>query len=158
MLTSENQSGARNFALTLGILFTFMGIAGFIPAFVSGGPYVPSNAEGTSIYTSGYGLLFGLFPINFVHNVVHLLVGLLGIGAYSSVGTSRVYCQFFAISYAGIALLGLLPLAKTMFGLMPIFGNNVWFNALTAALAGYFGFIKPAIQIGTGTPTTSSQT
>jgi hypothetical protein len=40
--------------------------------------------------------------------------------------------------------MGLLPLTNTTFGLMPIFGNNVWFNALTAAVAGYYGFVTPA--------------
>jgi hypothetical protein len=39
--------------------------------------------------------------------------------------------------------MGLLPMAQTTFGLMPIFGNNVWFNALTAAVAAYFGFFQP---------------
>ncbi len=34
--------------------------------------------------------------------------------------------------------MGLLPFSKTLFGFMPIFGNNVWFNALTAVFAGYY--------------------
>jgi hypothetical protein len=37
--------------------------------------------------------------------------------------------------------LGLLPATNSAFGLMPIFSNNVWFNALTGAIAGYFGFV-----------------
>jgi len=49
----------------------------------------------------------------------------------------------FAIAYIAIALMGLLPWTNTTFGTMPIFGNNVWFNALTGLVAGYFGFIKP---------------
>jgi hypothetical protein len=43
--------------------------------------------------------------------------------------------------------MGLLPVAQTTFGLMPIFGNNVWFNAITAAIAAYFGFIHPAQKV-----------
>lgn len=156
MINSDHYSGARSCALTLGIIFTILGIAGFIPAFVWGGPYVPSHAEGTSIYTAGYGLLFGLFPNNFVHNIVHLLVGLLGLAAYSNTSSARFYCKFFAISYAGIALIGLIPVLQTMFGLMPIFGNNVWFNALTAALAAYFGFVNIKPTVNTSSP--SSQT
>lgn len=145
MMNSETSTGARYCALALGILFTVIGIAGFIPAFVSQGPYYSAN-EATSIYTTGFGQLFGLFPINIVHNVVHLLVGLLGLVAYTN-GFSRTYCRVFAYAYAGIALLGLLPFSKTVFGLMPIFGNNVWFNALTAAIAAYFGFAKPSVEM-----------
>jgi hypothetical protein len=35
---------------------------------------------------NGYGYLFGLFPVNLVHNLFHLLIGLLGIGAYFRYG------------------------------------------------------------------------
>jgi Domain of unknown function (DUF4383) len=152
MVNSENYMGERYCALTLGILFTVLGIAGFIPALVTQGPVYPVN-EVSSIYTVGFGNLFGLFPINLVHNAVHFLVGVLGLIAFSNVGSSRTYCQFFALSYLGIALLGLLPFANTTFGLMPIFGNNVWFNALTAVIAGYFGFVKPVPRIS---PTSSN--
>ena len=37
--------------------------------------------------------------------------------------------------------MGLLPFSKTLFGIMPIFGNNVWFNGLTGLVAAYYAFI-----------------
>jgi hypothetical protein len=40
--------------------------------------------------------------------------------------------------------MGILPITNTTFGLMPIYGNNVWFNLLTGIVAAYFGFVKPA--------------
>jgi hypothetical protein len=40
---------------------------------------------------NGYGYLFGLFPVNLVHNLFHLLIGLLGIGAYFRYGYARNY-------------------------------------------------------------------
>ena len=67
----------------------------------------------------------------------------MGIVAYTSSGGTRLYNRGFVIAYALIAIMGLLPVAQTTFGLMPIFGNNVWFNALTAIVAGYFGFVQP---------------
>jgi hypothetical protein len=39
--------------------------------------------------------------------------------------------------------MGLIPGLNTFFGLMPLYGNNVWFNALMGILAAYFGFVKP---------------
>jgi hypothetical protein len=60
----------------------------------------------------------------------------------------------FAIVYAASAIMGLLPFTNTTFGLMPIFGNNVWFNALTAAAAAYFGFVK--LQLGFPVSVTNS--
>lgn len=137
----------RMVALILGIIFLTVGIAGFIPAFltlpgdapVGGDVYIPRL-----ISPNGYGHLFGIFPTNYVHNAVHVVVGLLGIAAATSFSGALVYNQGFAVVYAAIVLLGLLPATNTTFGLMPIYGNNVWFNALTGLLAGYVGFVKPA--------------
>jgi hypothetical protein len=40
-------------------------------------------------------------------------------------------------------VLGLIPATQTTFGLIPIWGNDVWFHALLAAGAAYFGFVAP---------------
>lgn len=133
----------RNCALALGFIFLILGIAGFIPAFttfpseaVDSG--LPLDADG--LYAKGFSLLFGAFPTNLMHNIVHLLVGILGIAAATN-GKARLYNRAFAISYIAIAIMGLLPATQTTFGIMPIFGNNVWFNALSGVIAGYYGFL-----------------
>ena len=134
-------------ALSLGILFLLIGLAGFVPSFVpipeATGSAVPP-ALAPDAYAAGFGYLFGLFPTNFMHNLVHCAVGLLGIASYTSTSGARLYNQAFAVAYALIAVMGLLPFTKTTFGLMPIFGNNVWFNALTGGIAAYYGFLLPA--------------
>jgi hypothetical protein len=47
---------------------------------------------------------------------------------------------------------GLFPAIQSTLGLIPIFGNDVWLHALTAAIAAYFGFIvKPdLLELRTG--------
>jgi hypothetical protein len=40
-----------------------------------------------------------------------------------------------------LAILGLIPATNTMFGLVPIYGNDVWLHAGTALIAAYFGFV-----------------
>jgi hypothetical protein len=150
MSETGKDMGARNCALALGITFLALGIAGFIPAFMSlpsDGEHIVPPATVPSLYGLDYGYLFGLFPTNFVHNLAHLVVGFAGIIAYPNSKGSRVYCRVFAYLYAVLAILGLIPFARTLFGLMPIFGNNVWFNGLTAATAAYFGFVKPASEM-----------
>ncbi len=136
----------RAVALILGIIFLTVGIAGFMPQFMS----LPGSAPVGDIYiprlssSDGYGHLFGLFPANYIHNAVHIVVGLLGIAAATSFSGALVYNQGFAVIYAAIVIFGLLPITNTTFGFMPIYGNNVWFNALTGVLAAYAGFVKPA--------------
>lgn len=146
---SDPHMDERYCALLLGLLFLVVGIAGFTPALAwmpDGSPPLPViNTEDTiaNIYATGFGYAFGLFPVNVVHNFVHCLVGFTGIIMSTDWRGARAFNRGFTIAYILIAIMGLIPFTNTTFGLMPIFGNNVWFNALTAAIAGYFGFIKP---------------
>lgn len=143
---NKRNMAERYCALLIGILFVLVGLAGFVPAFTSLPGTTASSVpldEATSAYNAGFSYIFGLFPTNLLHNIVRIIVGSLGIVAYTSLGGARLYNRGFAIAYALLAILGLLPITRTMFGLMPIFGNNVWFNALTAAVAAYFGFVQP---------------
>lgn len=147
MQTPSTEGPIRTTALVLGILLLLMGVIGFLPNFVS----VPEDM----VSTMGFGYLLGLFPTNYLHNAIRILVGLWGIAASTSLVGSITFNQIFAVLYFGEALLGLFPGANTLFGTMPIYGNNVWLNALTAAAAAYFGFVKPAaMNKSAGTPTT----
>lgn len=151
----------RYCALIIGILFLLLGIAGFIPAFVSipgaeNISAVPAN-EAHNAYELGFGYLFGLFPINFLHNLVHAAVGLLGIASYSSASSARIFNRAFAVSYALIAIMGVLPFTQTTFGLMPIFGGNVLINALTAIAAVYYGIVIPSKVEGASVGATVSK-
>lgn len=127
------------FALTIGIIYVLVGIMGIIPGFVQP-PLVPPEAAGLSV-TTGYGDLLGLFPINFLHNIVHLVVGIAGILASLSLGSARLFSGILALFYGALAIMGLFLPTQSTLGLIPIFGNDVWLHALTAAVAAYFGFI-----------------
>lgn len=132
--------GARYFALISGIVFLLIGIFGFIPGMVAtpgaGGPEV--------IVGAGYGYLLSTFPVNVLHNLVHLAVGAWGIWSYPSYIRSRNYSRGLAIFYGVLAVMGLLPVLNTTFGLIPIFGSDVWLHALTALIAAYFGYKRPS--------------
>lgn len=147
---NNNSMPERYCALTIGTIFLLLGIAGYIPGLVT----MPDPASipadlypaGQGAYTSGFGYLFGLFPVNNVHNAVHMIVGGLGILSFIGSGSARLFNRDFAVAYILLAVMGLLPYTRTTFGLMPIFGNNVWFNAVTGLVAAYFGFVKPTIE------------
>ncbi|HEV2108145.1 MAG TPA: DUF4383 domain-containing protein [Thermomicrobiales bacterium] len=126
----------RYFALVVGIIYLVIGIAGFIPAFGSERTTPELTVE------ANYQDLFGLFPINVLHNLVHLLVGALGVLAYMSFDAARNYSRGLAIVYAVLAIMGLIDAGdlNTTFDLIPLFSHDIWLHALTAAVAAYFGF------------------
>lgn len=136
MRTDSSGMQIRYSALALGLLFLVLAIAGFIPGLVA------SNSE-ASAYSDGFGYIFGIFPTNYLHNAIGILVGLWGIAAFTSLVGSITFNQIFAVVYLLQAILGLLPATNTLFGTMPLYGNNVWLSILTAAIAFYYGFVKP---------------
>jgi Domain of unknown function (DUF4383) len=127
-----------NAALVFGIVFVLAGLSGFFAA------PPPPDAPPLTV-EQGHGLALGLFPVNTLHNVVHLLFGVLGIAASrGALVSARGYFRLVAVAYALLVVLGLLPATHTTFGLIPIWGNDVWLHALLAAGAAYFGFVVPA--------------
>lgn len=133
----SDNTPVRYFALILGIVYVIVGVLGFFPAMLQPpGPNAPHLAV-----EAGYGRLLGLFPVNVLHNLVHLAVGLWGLLAYRSLGASISFARGLAFFYALLAIMGLVANLNTTFGLIPIFGHDVWLHALTALAAAYVGFM-----------------
>jgi hypothetical protein len=125
----------KTFALIWGILFLLAGVGGFIPALSP-----PASHPGLTM-EHGSALALGLFPVNTLHNLAHILFGVWGLLAARSVGASRGYARAVAIAYGLLIVLGLLPQTNTLFGFVPLHGNDVWLHILLAVPAAYFGFV-----------------
>jgi hypothetical protein len=113
-------------ARVFGVIFVLVGALGFVPAAVSDG------------------MLLGLFPVNTVHNIVHLLLGLWGLMAAGTSIAAVGYFKALTVIYGLLAILGLVPATQNLFGLAPIHGNDVWLHGVLAIAAAYFGFGPPA--------------
>ncbi|MHB1132289.1 MAG: DUF4383 domain-containing protein [Chloroflexota bacterium] len=129
-------SGVRQFATVMGVVFLLIGVGGFIGPLVQG-----STGE---FFYSGQGELLGLFHIDPLHNIAHLLFGVAGVLAgMGSWSASRSYAQITGIAYGLLFLLGLYTASQNV-GLL---GDLLMFNAadnvlhvLITAAALYFGF------------------
>ena len=120
-------------AQIFGIVFLLVGIAGF---FVDGGMSMEADPEHAP-------LLLGLFPVNLLHNVVHLLFGVWGLVASRTFEGARTYARVGGIIYLVLAVLGLV--IPDTFGLIPIGGHDVWLHAVLGIALAAVGFTaKPA--------------
>ncbi len=81
--------------------------------------------------------LLGIFPLNVMHNVVHLLIGVWGIASVGSFSASKAYAIGAGAIYLLLAVLGVF--SPDMFGMVPIGGNDIWLHL-------FFGI--PLIAIG----------
>lgn len=128
----------KNFAMIAGIIYLAIGILGFFPVFRQ---VVPSHAPHMAVDTN-YGYLFGLFPVNIIHNLVHLAVGAWGLWAYKNIHQATVYAKGLTILYGVLTIMGFIPWLNVLGGLVPLFGHNIWLHAVTAIVAAYFGFVR----------------
>ena len=134
----------RTFALIAGIIYLAAGVLGFIPQLLSP---PPADAPPLGI-TAFYGYLLGLFPVNLMHNLVHLAIGAWGIAASRAAGAARVYAKSLAVIYGILTIMGLIPALNTLFGLAPLHGHDVWLHEGTALIAAYFGWVARATTVG----------
>ncbi len=111
-------------AQLFGIVFVLVGILGFVPG------------------VARDGMLLGLFPVNGLHNVVHLLFGVWGLAAARSFSGAKTYGQLGGILYIVLAALGFVT--PNLLGLIPIGGADVWLHALLGMALAYFGFTAKA--------------
>jgi len=124
----------KRFTLIMGIIFLAVGALGFVPQLVT--QPVHSDPAGAS-----HGLLLGLFPINGLHNLVHIAFGFWALWTYKEEERARTFCRTNSVIYGLLAVLGALPASKMLFGILPIYGHDVWLHGAIALATGYFGFV-----------------
>lgn len=125
----------RTMAMLFGVVFLAIGALGFVPSLVTASPHPPGMTM-----NQGYGLLLGLFPVNLLHNVAHLLFGAWGVLSRTT-GAARNYFRGVALIYAVLAVMGLIPATSTTFGLIPLHGNDIWLHGALAVVGFYFGWL-----------------
>jgi hypothetical protein len=114
-------------AMVFGVVFLLVGIIGLI---TPGGMQMGADPAPATI--------LGLFPVNLLHNVVHLLFGVWGLVAARSFAGAKTYATIGGVIYIGLAVLGYF--APTTFGLIPIGGNNIWLHAVLGVVLAGVGF------------------
>ena len=80
--------------------------------------------------------MLGLFPVNLLHNLVHLAFGVWGILAARSFSGAVAYCRISGAIYLVLAVMGFIT--PTTFGLIPIGGlgpQRGWVASHQAAVA-----------------------
>lgn len=122
----------RIFALLLGIVYLLVGASGL---------FLPSGLSMTIGPTAS--LLLGIFPVNLLHNLFHLAIGVWGLASYSSDTRSTAYSHGSAVLFGLLTLLGLIPITQETFGLATISGAYSWLYLVSTLSAAYFAWIVP---------------
>ncbi|MFJ7289749.1 DUF4383 domain-containing protein [Curtobacterium sp. AB451] len=99
--TANGSTWTQKGALVFGIVFLIVGVAGFIPGL---------TMDMGSMSVAGHGsmaLLLGTFQVSVLHNIVHLLFGIVGLVTARSPRNARLYLLVGGIVYAVLFVYGL---------------------------------------------------
>lgn len=110
--TTRTVTAAQRLAQVFGWAFVLVGLAGF----------AATGMDMTADHMTAP-RLFGLFPVNALHNVVHLVFGLWGLLGSRSYGGARTYLLGAGLTYLVLAALGYV--APNGLGLVPLGGNDI---------------------------------
>jgi hypothetical protein len=110
-----------------GVVFILVGLLGFTPV---GMPFMQMNGSSP--------MLLGLFPVNALHNVVHMLFGVWGIIAGRSVSRAVIYALGSGAAYLVLGVMGMFT--DTLLGIVPIGGYDVVLHLVLAVVLAGFGF------------------
>lgn len=113
-------------ALATGIVFLVIGIAGFIPG-------LTTDSQ-----------LLGIFRVDGVHNLVHIISGLAFLAASQKARWSHLAFQIMAVVYGLVTIIGfIVGTDGSVLGLFHVdLADNFLHVFLTLAFL-YFGFIFP---------------
>ena len=115
----------------IGIVFIVVAVLGFI----QGGMSMEADPELAP-------KMLGLFPVNVLHNLVHLAFGVWGLLAARSFAGAVSYARIAGVLYLVLAALAFVD--PTTFGLIPIGGNDIWLHVLLGAVLAGVGFTAKA--------------
>jgi hypothetical protein len=119
----------QKLAAVFGVVFILVAIAGFIaPGGMAMQPADPALSAKA----------LGMFPVNLLHNIVHLLFGIWGLAASRSWGGSK---QFFIVAgfvYLVLTILGFV--SPSGFGLVPLAGPDIWLHCVLAIVMLAIGY------------------
>lgn len=122
---------AKLYATVLGAVLTLVGILGFIPGLA------PS------------GNLLGIFAIDPLHNVIHILSGVVGLAAAFTAGAkyARLYAGVFGVVYGLVTIIGFIQ-GTTVLGLIHVnLADNVLHLLITVASLGVFFITRPSSKV-----------
>jgi len=125
----KDRSTVQSAALLAGIVFLVVGILGFVPG-------VTTHYGDLSFAGHGSGAkLLGIFQTSILHNIVHLLFGLVGIAMARSWEGARTFLIGGGVVYLVLFVYGLLTHGDSSTNFIPVnSADNVLHVALGVAM------------------------
>lgn len=134
-------------SLIVGALFFLVGLVGFVP---TGLDHFATHGGGDTI------MGFGINPL---HNIVHIVIGLAGLAASTSLRAARGFGWFLLIAYGLALIFGLFAVNRPNINFLNLNVADNWLHGISALIgaliaAGATSMLKRSTTRGQDTMTT----
>ncbi|MEU4318252.1 DUF4383 domain-containing protein [Nocardia fluminea] len=109
-------------ALVVGAIFLLVGVLGFIPGVTT--DYDALQWAGHESHAQ----LFGVFTVSVLHNLVHLVFGVLGVIAAAGAATARIFLLGGGVVYLALWVYGLLVDQHSDANFVPLNDADNWLH------------------------------
>lgn len=111
----------QKLSAVFGVVFLLIAIVGFL---APGGMAMQPTDPATAAKVLGY------FPVNLLHNIVHLVFGIWGLAASRSWDGSKQFFVWAGTLYLIVTIVGFI--SPTGFGLIPLGGADIGLHCVLA--------------------------
>ena len=138
--TGTNRTGAETvpetLALVFGAVYLLVGIIGFF-----------CDRLRQLRRQLAHDMILGLFMVNPLHNIAHILVGVLGLALGRTLAGARTYGWLLAVLYAALFVYGLIAVGKS-WDFLNINGADNVLHILTAAVGLVIALLPVRTAVG----------
>ena len=113
-------------AIVVGIVFLLVGVLGFIPGITTGYDTMGFAGMGSMA------MLLGLFQVSILHNIVHLLFGIVGLLSARTARGAKLYLIIGGIVYGVLWLYGLVIDNASSANFVPLNTADNWLHFVLA--------------------------
>lgn len=111
----------QKLAMAFGVVLVLLGLIGFI---TPGGMYMQPSDPAMAAKA------LGIFPVNLLHNAVHVLLGVWGVAASRSWNGSKSFFVWVGVIFAILTVLAFV--SPNGYGLIPLAGPDIGLHCLLA--------------------------
>ncbi|MGE2836226.1 DUF4383 domain-containing protein [Mycobacterium sp. SMC-4] len=113
-------------SVAVGALFLVVGILGFVPG-------ITTNYDALTFAGHHSGAaLFGVFAVSALHNVVHLVFGVLGVALSGTYNGARGYLLFGVVVYGLLTVYGFVVPEDSAANVVPVNTADNWLHLVLA--------------------------
>jgi Domain of unknown function (DUF4383) len=120
----DTRTQVQKAAAVVGIVFVVVGIAGFIPGITT--HYSDMSFAGHNSMAK----LLGIFNVSILHNIVHLLFGVVGLAMAKKADSARLYLIGGGVVYLVLWIYGLVIDQTSNANFVPVNTADNWLHFL----------------------------